>query len=339
MVALIGTLVLAFILGFAAHRASVCTVRAVAEAMHSQTTFMFRGIGKTMLWIVAVTVPFFLLVPATASNLSGWQLSGLAIAGGFLFGIGAGINGACAYSTMARVVDGEVGMLVAIIGFALGVVGFTALVDAGLAMRPIPTRAILGDVAEGLLLLAAILLAFALYEAWRLWRTRPAGAGLHVLALAPQYRLSTAALVMGLAGAGIFLLSGNGGYTSTFEVVVEGMLGTRAWPVAARWLILVAVLLGMLASTLQRGSFRLDWRPRVLWLRNLAGGALMGLGVALAPGGNDTLVLYSLPSLSPHALPAFAALIVGVVAGLLFMRAIFRIEMRVTCRNDLYVSW
>ena len=64
----------------------------------------------------------------------------------------------------------------------------------------------------------------------------------------------------------------------------------------------------------------------------------MGLGTALAPGGNDVLVLYSIPVLSPHALPAFAAMAVGVVAGLVFMRLIFGIEMRVACRNDLYVS-
>ena len=64
----------------------------------------------------------------------------------------------------------------------------------------------------------------------------------------------------------------------------------------------------------------------------------MGLGAALAPGGNDVLVLYSLPIFSPHALPAFAAMAVGIFAGLLLMRAIFGIEMRVSCRNDRYVS-
>ena len=79
-------------------------------------------------------------------------------------------------------------------------------------------------------------------------------------------------------------------------------------------------------------------RPRVDWLRNIGGGVLMGMGTALAPGGNDVLVLYAIPVLSPHALPAFAAMAVGVVAGLVFMRALFGVEMRVSCRNDLYVS-
>ena len=159
------------------------------------------------------------------------------------------------------------------------------------------------------------LVLLAAYEAVRLWRTRPEGHGLGALLFAEKYRLSTAAMLIGLAGAGIFLLFGAPGYTSTFELFIEGAFGTKPWPVATRWLLLLAVLLGMLLSTLQRGSFRLDLRPRRAWLRNVAGGALMGFGVALTPGGNDGLVLYGIPSLSPHAIPAYLALAVGVVGG------------------------
>ena len=79
-------------------------------------------------------------------------------------------------------------------------------------------------------------------------------------------------MLIGIAGAGIFLLFGAAGYTSTFELVIEGAIGTKPWPVAARWLLLLAVLLGMLLSTLQRGRPPPRLRPRLAWLRNLAGG-------------------------------------------------------------------
>jgi hypothetical protein len=77
------------------------------------------------------------------------------------------------------------------------------------------------------------------------------------------------------------------------------------------------------------------------WLMNLGGGALMGVGTALAHGGNDALVLYGIPILSPYALPTFAALALGAAAGLLAMRRWFGIEARVVCRNDTFIadSW
>ena len=338
MAALAISLVLAVVLGFAAHRASVCTVRAVAEAMHAKTAFIFASIAKSALWILVFTLPIFWLVPSTAASLAGWQLNATAVIGGFLFGLGAGLNGACAYSTMARLVDGEAAMFVAIAGFAVGVGVFVGLLDFGWLERPANVAPMIGAVIEWGAVLSAILIAWAIYEAIRLWRTRPRDKDLGALALAPKYRLSSAALLFGLTGSAIFFLFGPAGYTSTFELVVEGAFGTKPWPATGRWLLLLAVLLGMFLSTLQRGGFHPDWRPKAAWLRNLAGGLLMGLGVAMAPGGNDTFVLYGVPNLSPNALPAYAAMTIGIVAALLIARALFGIVARVACENDVFIS-
>jgi uncharacterized membrane protein YedE/YeeE len=109
---LIFAIALALVLGFAAHRASVCTVRAVAEIMSSASG------GKSMLWAWALMIPVFALTPAAGTGLAGWSLTGIAVLGGFLFGLGAAVNGGCAYSTMARFVDGDGTMLATIIGFA-----------------------------------------------------------------------------------------------------------------------------------------------------------------------------------------------------------------------------
>lgn len=337
MVTLVVAFVLAAILGFAAHRASVCTVRAVAEVLSSRTVFMFGSVIKTVLWVSAVTIPVLWLVPST-SPVPGWQFSAWALVGGFVFGIGAAINGACAYSTMARLVDGEGGMLMTIAGFALGVFLFVKFLGSGLVVRPAPTPTVVASALTWLLIIAAVVLIWGIYELVRLWRTRPAGTTFKSLVCARQYRLSTAAWLMGVASAILVLLYGPLGYTSTFEQVIEGSFGTRPWPTAVRWLLLVAVLLGMLLSTLERGSFRVDFRPRPMWIRNFLGGVCMGLGVALIPGGNDALVLYAIPSLSPHALPAYLAMAVGVAAALLLMRALLGVHTRVQCRDDLFIA-
>lgn len=338
MFALAISCVLASILGFAAHRASVCTVRAVAEMTHSGTGYMLASIVKSAVWIFAITIPVFLLVPQTSMGISGWQLTFTAIFGGLLFGTGAGINGACAYSTMARMVDGEVGMMITVVGFALGVLIFIGLVGTNVVARPVAAPGKVPDMLVYAPYITAVLFVWVAYEAIRLWRTRPEAATLRSMILAPQYRLSTSALLIGLASGAIFLLFGSAGYTTTLQQVIEGYFGTRPPPAYGRWIVLCAVVFGMLLSTWQRGSFRIDWRPRWSWSRNILGGTLMGLGTALLPGGNDALVLYGLPSLSPHALPAYAALIVGIFVALMTMRAFFGIEMRVACRKDLYIA-
>jgi len=323
------------LLGFAAHRASICTVRAVAEIMSARSAHMLWSIAKSALWVIALTLPFFWLVPAAAAGIGGWQVTAATFLGGFLFGLGAAINGACAYSTMARLADGEVRMAVTIGGFAVGVVTFLALVDLQWLARPAKAPALLGSVLTFALLVSAVLLIWALYEVPRIWRHRPRHLNLKHMILAPQYRLSTAALVIGIASAVIFLLIGTPGYTITLQNLVQGVVGMGEFP-AARGFIVLAVLAGMLVSTLQRGSFRFDWRPQRSWLRNVFGGAMMGLGGAMVPGGNAVLVLYASPSFSPHALPGLAALIVGAGAGLLAMKHIGGVDTRVVCANDIY---
>jgi uncharacterized membrane protein YedE/YeeE len=326
----------AALLGFAAHRASICTVRAVAEVISARTGFMLASIGKSALWVVALTVPFLWLVPTAASDIGGWQLTATALAGGLVFGFGAAINGGCAYSTMTRLMDGEVRMALSIGGFAAGILTFLTLVDVKWLARPTPAPALISSVLAFAMVLSLGLLAWAIYELPRIWLKRPKRTPLKQMILAPQYRLSTAALLIGIASAVIFLLIGSPGYTITLQNFVQALVGSGTFPAAARGILLFAVLAGMLASTLQRGSFRLDCRPQLSWLRNIFGGALMGLGTAMLPGGNDALILYAIPSFSPHALPAYAALLIGAGIGLLAMKHLGGIDTRVVCNNDIY---
>ncbi len=324
------------VLGFAAHRASICTVRAVAEIMSARTGYMLWSIGKSALWVIALTLPFLWLMPEAANAIGGWRLTLTTLLGGFLFGLGAALNGACAYSTMARLVDGEARMAVSVGGFAIGVLTFLLLVDSQILARPEKAPALIGSALSFALVIVLGLAAWAIYEVPRIWRMRPKHLRIQHMILSPQYRLSSAALVIGIASSIVFLLVGSPGYAITLHSMVAGMVGKGALPAASRNILMLSVLAGMLVSTLQRGSFRLDWRPQLSWLRNIFGGALMGLGAAMVPGGNAALILYAIPSFSLHALPAFAALIVGAGAGLLAMKHLAGVDTRVVCRNDIY---
>jgi hypothetical protein len=335
IVALLAAFLCAAVLGFVAHRANLCTVRAVAEIIHARSAYMLASTGKAILWAGLLIIPLAWLAPSAITNIGGWQLTGVALLGGFVFGLGSSLNGGCAFSTMTRMMDGELRMALSVAGFALGIFAFGLLADAKWLARPVPAKATLGSLMPFAAVAALLLVAFAAYEIPRLWRIRPRGTPLHRLALAPQYHLSPAALIVAVVSAALFLLVGAPGYTITLQNFVQSTVGTSMLPSALQWIMMLAVLAGMFISALQRRSFRLDWRPRFSWLRNIFAGVLMGLGTGMLPGGNDALLLSGLPSFSPHAVPAYLALLLGAGIGVLAMR-FAGVDTRVTCKNDIY---
>ncbi len=147
--------------------------------------------------------------------------------------------------------------------------------------------------------------------------------------------LSTAALLLGAANGVLFARFGSWTYTSTAgESLSHLLLGDPA-PGPFRWVLFAALLGGVVVSSLIRGDFTADWRPRVGWLVNLMGGALMGVGAALVPGGNDALILHGIPGGSPHALAAYFALLVGAAAGLVVIKQAAGMAVQVECSGDI----
>src|SRR5271155_4246862 len=89
---LVVSCILAAVLGFAAHRASICNVKAVAEVISTGRFYLLAGIFKSVVWVFVLTVPFLLLMPSASERLIGTRLSAATLVGGFVFGLGAAIN-------------------------------------------------------------------------------------------------------------------------------------------------------------------------------------------------------------------------------------------------------
>ena len=89
---------------------------------------------------------------------------------------------------------------------------------------------------------------------------------------------------------------------------------------AILWWLFLALIAGVLISSLLNQRFALAWRPQSVWHGYFWGGSMMGAGAALIPGGNDVILLNAIPGMSPHAVPAYAAMLVGVLIGLLFVK-------------------
>ena len=332
---LVFSLVLAALLGFAAHRASICTVRAVAEVLSTRRAYMLLSFIKTILWIIAITMPLIWLLPATGASTQRWGMSNYAVAGGFIFGIGAAMNRGCAFSTLTRLSDGHLGMLLTLAGFCVGVSVYvshpTSLV--------LPTRELNSSAFDTptpwAVAVIGILWVWIVWETRRIWRTRPAASPWTALLLSNVYRLSTAAALLGLSNGILYAVHGSWTYTSTLQHGVGRLMGVGAGASAMRWGLFATLLIGMVLSAWQRGSFRVVWRPSLSWAQNLVGGLLMGLGAAIVPGGNDVLVLHSIPGLSPHALPAYGGMIMGITGVMVIMRVVRREYMEVDCSGDI----
>ncbi|MGI9403173.1 MAG: YeeE/YedE thiosulfate transporter family protein, partial [Hyphomicrobium sp.] len=306
----------------------------VEELLTTRRAFMLASFAKTSLWVVGVTLLVVWILPADFVQISGWKLSLLTIGGGVLFGVGATVNRGCAFSTLTRFGGGNVGMVASLAGFLVGAGAYGVITAAGLTSAMVETPAALSM--EGLWRLP-VTVAVASWMAWELVRlSRSARPGNWCQRLlAPHYRLSTAAVLMGFSGAMLYALIGVWPYTRLFGQTASYAVIGAPPPLATLWLLFVALIGGIGLSAWQGRRFRWQWRPQRRWVRYGTGGVLMGSGAAMIPGGNDVLILHGIPSLSPHAVPAFLAMLVGIAVSLMIMHVLGHEIPRINCGGDI----
>lgn len=300
-------------LGYASHRASLCTVRAVADVLESRRLERFHGFLRAVLWAMLLTLPALLLMPDLYAVPTATAPLWVGLGGGFLFGLGAALNGGCSFSTLQRLADADWRMLATLAGIVTGVVTWQ------LALPPVTASVQAAHLQpEWLMVALVVLIIWAGAELRHLWQGRR---GLREMLGAESYTPRATALLLGLGAAALYLGFGPWTYTNTLRGAASSLAGGPAAPSAAQILLVPVLLLGMLLSAWLRGVWR---KPRSTagWPLNLGGGVLMGLGSALVPGGNDTLLLRLIPVLTPHSLWIYLMLVTGVAVGLVSMRLV-----------------
>lgn len=315
--------VLVFLIGFTAHRASLCTVRAVMQWMERRKSSLLVSFFYASLWASLVT-GLFAWAEVTISGrpvlASDWLLS---VVGGLLFGMGAAVNGGCSLSTLQRLADGDSRLITTLVSFVLGSLLVTWLQALGAvpwphvealwwnAIGPVGARA-----------LTLVLLVWAVWQLTVLWRCRDRQQRPDQWLLAPRYRLSLAAMVLGVCSGLLFLLEGAWTYTNYLRELGVSWVTETGVPGWHRLALVASLFVGMVVSSVQRGQFK--WRGPTFMLgwRNLLGGGLMGIGGALVPGGNDTVLLVLMPTLSLQALASFGSMLVGIYGVAKLMRMI-----------------
>lgn len=313
--------VLVFVIGFAAHRASLCTVRAVMQWVDKGKSSVLVGFFYASLWASLATALFVWAgMPLAGRPMlsSGWLYS---MGGGLLFGMGAAVNGGCSLSTLQRLADGEVRMLITLMFFILGGLGVGWLQILGTVPWPLVRPVWWTTLGTGSrMALTLALLAWAIWQLTVLWRCRDRRQRPDQWLLAPRYRLSLTALVLGLCSGLLFVLEGAWTYTNLLRETGVSWMTDAPAPGWHRLALVASLFIGMVVSSVQRRQFALRVSPSWLSWRSMLGGGLMGMGGALVPGGNDTVLLVLMPTLSLQALASFVAMLVGIYGVILVMK-------------------
>ncbi len=293
----------AAVMGYAIQRSGTCMVTAVDEFLDGRRTERLLALVEAGLWVSGSILVWRLLGGHTTLPV-GYPPSALSALGGVLLGLGALLAGACMFGAIARIGSGQWAYLLTPLGYFLAcaalsprfgqrppMLGGAPLLDAGWLIVP--------------------LTVFAIWRGLGAWRAARRGElAAHV------WHPHQATTVIGIAFSLLLILVGPWAYTSALLALAQG----RHSGLAIKLALFAVLLAGAVVGGWSAGSLRLQLPALGEAMCCLAGGALMGCGSLLVPGGNDELVLLGLPLLQPYAAMAASAMALAIVLGRLAWR-------------------
>lgn len=286
-------LCLIFALGFLAQYTGLCMVRGVNEWKNGNPSFLLAIIFSGVLSWVAVVTAFILDLPL---QFKVYEPSMLFAIGGVLFGLGSAINNGCGISTLTRLSKGEFAYSATIVGWLIGwSILATWRPDVPVIALPLPT-----NVTYGALIIISLMISF-----WVAFGNNA------------RKKVWFGMMGIGLLSGFIFLYQPKWPPSALLHDLSNVITGqdNAIWPDLTRYLLFIALLIGMFFS-----AWKAKWYFIVLphikyWLIHLLSGVLMGIGASLAMGGNSFQLLMALPVFSVAGIIAILGIIVGIFVG------------------------
>lgn len=301
------TLVAAFALGAALARANSCTVASARRLVFEHRADWLAGLVVAVSWAGVTLAAFSIMIPQLVVLPNQLPIGLEVVAGGILLGIGATVNQGCFLGSFARLGRGEISFLFTLIGIAL-VMAFVPVSGPDISLLSAsPTAAQRhADTAPPA---SIAFLPFALFGLWNWWHRRR--------------QTMLALIAVGIAGGTVYACNPDWSYTSGLYRLFRSGGTTQSWLQEGATVALVAGV-GLSAALASRFSVR----PVgvVTAALRLTGGALMGTGAMLVPGGNDTLMLWAIPGLTIYGPIAYAVMLATIV-GLLAISRCARTRM------------
>jgi len=285
------------LMGFANQRGPICTVGAIREIVTEHRYVRFAALLEASLWVGGglVILDALELAPRVPH---GYGAGAATIFGGALFGLGSYINGTCAVGTIARIGARQWAYLATLIGFLLGSL---VMVWQDVPMQ-LDDRSVVLMASAWLVAMCVILLVARLVMHGKsIWRAS-------VVPMGYVWSPHVATTIMGLAFLVVLLTVGSWSYTDTLAALARG----ATFDLTISLLLFNALFLGALVGGWTTDASAVSLPKGAPPTRCLLGGGLMGIGAALVPGGNDSLILVGMPLLLPYAWLAFASMCITI---------------------------
>lgn len=310
-------LLLAAVAGFAIQKGGLCAVLAVRELIDERRASRFLAFLLCVAVVAAVVHPLRWLGLLDGPPAVHYAPAAAMLAGGMLFGIGAVVNGTCAFGSIAHLGRGETAFLALLPGLAAGYVAAERL-PASLQPQPLATVPPLAQPELPALLIVVTATCVALAALLRLWRRRRPAAGVAQRLLRDRWPAPAAAALIGVASGVLYGAYGSWAYTEGLHRALHGMTSGRPATAVFDMALFAALLAGSVAGAAAQRTLRLR-RPGLRQaVRSCIGGALMGAGAILIPGGNDALILHDMPDSALHAWLAYVVMCVAIGRALVF---------------------
>ncbi len=297
-------LICAALMGYAIQRGGTCMVAAVDEVVVKRSATKLAALIEAGLWVAGGLV-VARLMGGLAMAPSNYAITATTLLGGAVLGVGALINRACVFGSIARLGSGDWAYVFTPMGFFLGCLIARSIIGQPAAhVGQAPVFAVAGLIAVPLGLFA-------------LWRAYGAIRAIGERRFAAHiWAPHQATMVIGLATLAMMLTVGSWAYTEVLSELARGM----AENTPAKLVLLGGLLCGALIGGWTADKLRLVWPTLGGIERCLIGGALMGGGSVLIPGSNDGLTLVGLPMLLPYAWVALASMAAAILLGMMVER-------------------
>ena len=316
-----GLAVLSFFIGYVGNRTPMCSVMAVDEFINQKRYDIFASFLKIIIWVFGITVIFELAGIISPARSENYAFRPQAMLGGIIFGIGAVINGGCSMNTLIQFCRGRLGLIFSFIGFAFGVVAAVYIFSFSQALQPIKIKPFAGFSTQLLSVFAVVFVIWGGYQFYNLFKGAPVRTWRNHFER-ERYDKRLSAAILGISYGILVVFVGLWVYTN---LIITGLIymlsGEEGIEIGVYYTFSLglcgAMFLGILVSAKASQIFALSFEVKIV---NLMGGFLMGLGAVFVPGGNDVILLNSIPTLSFQAVPSYISMLLGMAIIIMLKR-------------------